>query len=83
MEEPLPIGMGLRVPMPSTFTAVNPVPQYPYPTTPAAVQETPKDIERGPDGLCDFDDLTLPQVHLFVLNTEGGISDAFFSYAFR
>lgn len=70
MEQPLPIGMGLRVPMPSTFAAANPVPQYSYPgiPAPAVVQETPKVLEPGLDGLCDFDDLTLPQVYPFVLN---------------
>lgn len=80
MEQPLPIGMGLRVPMPSTFAAANPAPQYSYPgiPAPAVVQETPKDLEPGLDGLCDFDDLTLPQVYLSILNIEGVISDPFF-----
>jgi ubiquitin-conjugating enzyme E2 Q len=85
MEEPLPIGMGLRVPMPSTFSAANPAPQYSYPGIPASavVQETPKVLEPGVDGLCDFDDLTLPQVHLCVLNIEGVVADTFFFVCFQ
>lgn len=73
MDDPLPVGMGLRVPRPDSnkippaphsYLASMPVApgmpvQYlPQPVVP--VQE--KEFTPGPDGLGDFDDLTVSQV---------------------
>jgi hypothetical protein len=81
MDEPLPVGLGLRVPLPSTLAIPNPVviAQSLYSPAPPPVQETPKDLEPGPDGLCDFDDLTLSQVGLFLSNPGGATSDILLS----
>ena len=71
MDEPLPVGLGLRVPLPSTLASANPVVIAQNMYTPAPpVQETPKEFEPGPDGLCDFDDLTLSEVS-FIPNPGG------------
>lgn len=64
MEEPLPIGMGLRVPIPSASDYIAPTPSYNafgQSTQPAPV-EIEKELLAGPDGMVDFDDLTLQQV---------------------
>jgi len=70
MDKPLPVGLGLRVPLPSTVAVANSVAiaQNWYSTVPPPVEETPKELQPGPDGLCDFDDLTLAQVGLFSSN---------------
>ncbi|KAF9481500.1 hypothetical protein BDN70DRAFT_876298 [Pholiota conissans] len=67
MEDPLPVGLGLRVPYP---THVVPQAQQPnigmhhsiQATQTVVEPQTPKDVVKGPDGLCDFDDLSLPQM---------------------
>lgn len=76
MEDPLPVGLGLRVPLPSTN--VLSAPQAPHPDTlvrpyvpgPAVVEQPTPPITLGPDGLCEFDELNLAQVcqpfHLYV-----------------
>ncbi|KAF8881664.1 hypothetical protein CPB84DRAFT_1817227 [Gymnopilus junonius] len=61
MEDPLPIGLALRVPLPTGsilaqnqgYYAPNPAPEVP---------ETLKTLVPGPDGLCDFDDLSVGQM---------------------
>ena len=65
MDDPLPIGMGLRVPLPdANATLIQPssYPLYHYATNPPPVPEVAKDLEPGPDGLVDFDELTRDQV---------------------
>lgn len=63
MEDPLPIGLALRVPLP-TGSIVAQNHNYYSNTTPAVTDETPKTFTPGPDGLCDFDDLTIGQVRI-------------------
>lgn len=62
LDDPLPTGLGLRVPLPDSsdiqeparnIYGTVPVPQNPHP---------PVQIAIGPDGLCDFDDLNLQMV---------------------
>jgi ubiquitin-conjugating enzyme E2 Q len=65
MDEPLPIGMGLRVSLPEVDAPpVRTTPSYPVflPIQPPPVIEVPKDLQPGLDGLVDFDDLTKAQV---------------------
>ncbi|PPQ71310.1 hypothetical protein CVT24_012036 [Panaeolus cyanescens] len=65
MEDPLPIGMGLRVPPPSGAIAAPPVSNY---AAHAAAQQQPQtpSLPRSPlvgeDGLCEFDSLDHPQM---------------------
>ncbi|KAH9475092.1 Ubiquitin-conjugating enzyme E2Q-like protein 1 [Psilocybe cubensis] len=81
MDEPLPIGLGLRVPLPSSAGAVQAHPNYVGWNTqpaPTVVPETPKTLSPGPDGLCDFDDLTHSQMRLCIaklINTLPSIDD--------
>ncbi|KAJ3509436.1 hypothetical protein NLJ89_g5227 [Agrocybe chaxingu] len=61
MEDPFPVGLGLRVPVPSASAG-----QYSAPTgvghqNPQPV-ESPRVITPGTDGLCDFDELLAPQM---------------------
>jgi len=67
MDEPFPSGLGLRVPPPGPSapsvaqTAVYALPGVTHQPPPP---EVPKELTKGPDGLCDFDDLTVSQVGL-------------------
>ncbi|CAA7264437.1 unnamed protein product [Cyclocybe aegerita] len=61
MEDPFPVGLGLRVPIPSASAGQYSAPtgvgyQNPQPVEPQRV------ITPGPDGLCDFDELSAPQM---------------------
>lgn len=66
LEEPLPVGMGLRVPVPKV-SASTPA-QHPvyhvgvHGTTAPPPLEPPRACVVGPDGLCEFDELALVQV---------------------
>ncbi|TFK43105.1 hypothetical protein BDQ12DRAFT_165045 [Crucibulum laeve] len=73
MKEPLPIGMGLRVPHPGP--APNVQPQYRHHMAwngqPVPVQEEPIHVPKGPavpgdDGLVEFDDLDIGQMRLAI-----------------
>jgi len=63
MDDPLPIGMGLRVPLPEAAAATRPTTFAAYYSnqTPQ-IPEVPKDLQPGADGLVDFDELTTEQV---------------------
>ncbi|RDB28698.1 hypothetical protein Hypma_015532 [Hypsizygus marmoreus] len=72
MEEPLPTGLGLRVPVPDPTKAreVPNVPQYfiqPNATVPTTVPVSAENIARGLDGLCDFDDLSIPMMRASIV----------------
>lgn len=66
MEDPLPVGLGLRVQHPGNI----PAGQYVSPARPYGVQHagalpleaTPTPVERGPDGLVEFDELNMLEV---------------------
>lgn len=65
IDEPLPIGMALRVQLPDVSELAAPpvsflsiVPQQ------ATAPAQPGTAVVGPDRLCDFDDLSLPQVSI-------------------
>ncbi|KAJ2925630.1 hypothetical protein H1R20_g11464, partial [Candolleomyces eurysporus] len=66
MDDPLPVGMGLRVPFPANIPAGAYVPKvnYYHPTTSAnqvqPVQEA--ELQAGPDGLVEFDELSKIQM---------------------
>lgn len=66
LEEPLPVGMGLRVPVPKV-SASTPA-QHPvyhvgvHGTAAPPPLEPPRACVVGPDGLCEFDELALVQV---------------------
>ncbi len=68
MEDPLPVGLGLRVPPPSTtappIAQVQQVDAFgrPYVPSPAVVEQPVAPLTIGPDGLCEFDELSLAQV---------------------
>lgn len=66
MDDPLPVGMGLRVPDPGPIPAGAYLPKqnYYHPTPqPAQPQSAPEsELEVGPDGLVDFDVLSKVQV---------------------
>jgi ubiquitin-conjugating enzyme E2 Q len=63
MDEPLPIGMALRVPLPDSAKVAAPVQNYYYGATQqTVVQPASLEPDPGPDGLVDFDDLSLPMV---------------------
>ena len=68
MDDPLPIGMGLRVPLPDDFVIVPhaglSLAGYRAAQPPPPVPEIPKNLQPGPDGLVEFDELTRPQVLL-------------------
>ena len=76
MEDPLPVGLGLRVPAPSATAPSTVQAQQvdafgrPYVPSPAVVEQPALPLTIGPDGLCEFDELNLPQVcqpsHLYV-----------------
>ncbi len=66
MDEPFPIGMGLRVPLSTSATIA---PQNQLYSSFAGFQlqqtnppETPKELQPGSDDLVDFDELTLVQM---------------------
>lgn len=62
LDDPLPTGLGLRVPLPDSSKIQEP-PRYPYGPVPVPQNPpSPIQIATGPDGLCDFDDLTLQMV---------------------
>lgn len=64
IDEPLPIGMGLRVPLPdqSKFPDVlSQAASSPLLVNTTSIPTT-SSIVKGSDGLCDFDDLTLPMM---------------------
>lgn len=69
MDEPLPIGMGLRVPLPEVATTLTQSPSYTgyYLNQQPPDPEIPKDLQPGSDGLVDFDELTREQVLLNIL----------------
>lgn len=63
IDEPLPIGMALRVPLPVISKVLLPATlPYPFPGSPQPQPTEPSNAVMGPDGLCDFDDLNLQQV---------------------
>ncbi len=62
MEDPLPIGMGLRVPFPEGSVAPVPQPNIYQIVSFVSPVEVPTDPEPGPDGLIYFDDLSRFQV---------------------
>jgi ubiquitin-conjugating enzyme E2 Q len=65
MDDPLPIGMGLRIPLPdaaATPTRSTTYSPYDYSNQPASAPEVPNNLQPGPDGLIDFDELTREQV---------------------
>ena len=59
MEDPLPVGLGLRVPLPTTTTS-----QSSNPFCIPVVSTPPKAINVAADGLCEFDELDLIQVRI-------------------
>lgn len=64
MDEPLPIGMALRVPPPKNVGQDVVIPQQPQflPTVVTPVAQVHNSPTVGPDGLCEFDDLDIYQV---------------------
>lgn len=68
MDDPLPIGMGLRVPLPDFVTPALPpglgFAGY-HAAQPPPVPEIPKNLQPSPDGLVEFDELSGPQVFLY------------------
>lgn len=68
MEDPLPVGLGLRVPNPGWIAAGMYVPPPSHhrpagvPVPQVAPPPPPQDAVVGPDGLVDFDRLTIVQV---------------------
>lgn len=69
MDEPLPVGLGLRVPVPDAGSPTTPLTQFGMhallaPTAPPPVPAPVTSVIIGQDGLCDFDELSLLQVRL-------------------
>jgi len=72
MDEPLPVGLGLRVPPPissGTIGLQQPTSCYvdnmPSPAVPAST--VPGKFTTSADGLCEFDELDLNQVRIYSL----------------
>ena len=71
MDEPLPVGLGIRVPPPTPSslarTSLPPPPPMFYNTALPAVSvpTTPAKINISEDGLCEFDELDLNQVCVY------------------
>jgi len=62
MDDPLPIGMGLRVPLPVEAAVTQSTTFAAYSNQTFPIPEVSKDLEPGADGLVDFDELTTEQV---------------------
>ena len=62
MDEPLPTGMALRVPLPDSTEVAAPVQNYDVRLQTAIRLVLPALPVAGPDGLVNFDDLSLPMV---------------------
>ncbi|KAF6754673.1 hypothetical protein DFP72DRAFT_812438 [Ephemerocybe angulata] len=68
LEDPLPIGLGLRVPHPGPLPAGSYIaprrlnPPFPQGADPSAEALTTNAPEIGPDGLVDFDQLSIPEM---------------------
>ena len=69
MDEPLPVGLGLRVPFPthgSSESISSPRMDYVDNTTPEVSTPTvPTKLDISEDGLCEFDELDLNQVRIY------------------
>lgn len=69
MDEPLPVGLGLRVPPPTQSSSEIislPAIYYVDNTTPAVSTPTvPTKLNLSEDGLCEFDELDLNQVRIY------------------
>jgi hypothetical protein len=70
MDEPLPVGLGLRVLPPTSSSSESTGPQqtliYYNATSPAVSTSTvPTKINISEDGLCEFDELDLNQVRIY------------------
>ena len=61
--EPLPLGMGLRVPVPDARKCVEtPTYSWVHPGTPAVAAPVHVPPTPGPDGLCEFDEMGILEV---------------------
>ncbi|KAF8797821.1 hypothetical protein BYT27DRAFT_7204023 [Phlegmacium glaucopus] len=70
MDEPLPVGLGLRVPPPSssgTSGLQQPPPYYVDNTIAVSAPSVPKTFTISADGLCEFDELDLMQMRLCIV----------------
>lgn len=77
IDEPLPVGLGLRVPVPRVPPPLPAQPMYfatlqPQPVAVPVVQKR-GEVVVGEDGLCDFDDLEMGQVRGFFAFGLGGL----------
>lgn len=82
MDEPFPIGMGLRVPLPTSTTIAPQSQSYPsfagFQLQQAKPPEIPKELQPGSDDLVDFDELTLEQMRSCIatlINTLPSVAD--------
>lgn len=70
LDEPLPTGMGLRVPVPDLkksvpVAPVNSLPRWSHPNigiSATPLVPTAHSLTPGPDGLCDFDEMDILEV---------------------
>ena len=62
LDDPLPTGLGLRVPVPDSSKIQEPARHFYGPVPVPPMPPPPIQVAIGPDGLCDFDDLTLQMV---------------------
>lgn len=74
MDDPLPIGLGLRVPLPPKDTiVVQPVQRAlhvlsaPAPAPAPPVDDRQSKAAAGPDGLCEFDDMDKGQMRASIV----------------
>ena len=72
MDEPLPVGLGLRVPPPTrgsleSTSSPQPMPFYIDNTTSPVISTpiVPTKLNISEDGLCEFDELDLIQVRIY------------------
>jgi ubiquitin-conjugating enzyme E2 Q len=67
MDDPLPVGLGLRVPTPITpeFTAQPPLNLYFANNAAVSTPTVPNMTNIAADGLCEFDELDLNQVRIY------------------
>lgn len=71
MDEPLPVGLGLRVPPPTQnsleSTSLPTLSFVDITTTPVSTPAVPKKLNISEDGLCEFDELDLSQVRIYTI----------------
>ncbi|KAF7297153.1 UBIQUITIN-CONJUGAT-2 domain-containing protein [Mycena indigotica] len=71
LDQPLPVGMALRVPLPDRSRVIQtpaPIHSYPHQPQQTAVPNLPSDFPVGLDGLVEFDSLPVPYMRAAIVS---------------